>query len=162
MSFGRKGLEGGAHVPASRGRVMLNGEQLTDPVEDRRTAFLAEERSRRAEVRPASRSQEGISDIAASYQPAYSRSGGERNIWIAYLLWFVIGQFSAHRFYIGATQSAVVQLALFIGSLIIMFIFPPMGLIGFVIWALWLLADLFLIPGLIRKHAQGAPSPLFS
>lgn len=52
----------------------------------------------------------------------------------AYLLWFFLGIVSAHRFYLGRTGTAFLQIASY-------FIF-----IGFV----WLLIDAFLIPGMIR------------
>ncbi|WP_035714843.1 TM2 domain-containing protein [Azorhizobium doebereinerae] len=53
---------------------------------------------------------------------------------LAYLFWFFLGIVSAHRFYLGRPGTAVLQiLTFFIG-------------IGF----LWLLVDVFLIPGLAR------------
>lgn len=58
-----------------------------------------------------------------------------KNIVVAYLLWFVLGVFSAHRFYLGRPISALLQiLSYFI-------------LIGF----LWWVVDLFLIPGMVRE-----------
>ena len=74
-----------------------------------------------------------------------------RNLAVAYLLWFVIGQASMHRFYCGQKESAWFQVGLFIGSLVVLFIFPPLGMIGLVIWFIWLFADLFLIPGMLRR-----------
>lgn len=54
---------------------------------------------------------------------------------VAYLLWFFLWFVSAHRFYLGRPVSAILQiLSYFI-------------LIGFV----WLLIDIFLIPGMIRE-----------
>jgi TM2 domain-containing membrane protein YozV len=54
---------------------------------------------------------------------------------VAYLLWFFMGVFSAHRFYLGRSGSAILQiLSYFI-------------LIGFI----WWLVDGFLIPGMIRE-----------
>lgn len=58
------------------------------------------------------------------------------SIVVAYLFWFFLGIFSAHRFYLRQTGSAVLQLIL--NFLII-------GL-------LWTLIDVFLIPGIIRKR----------
>lgn len=53
---------------------------------------------------------------------------------VAYLLWFFLGWFSAHRFYLGRPGTAILQiLSYFI-------------VIGFV----WLLIDAFLIPGMVR------------
>lgn len=57
------------------------------------------------------------------------------NIVVAYLFWFFLWFVSAHRFYLGRPVSAILQiLSYFI-------------LIGFV----WLLIDIFLIPGMIRE-----------
>ncbi|MFN3607648.1 MAG: TM2 domain-containing protein [Hyphomonas sp.] len=52
----------------------------------------------------------------------------------AYLLWFFLGLFSAHRFYLGRWGTALLQMASYL------------ILIGF----LWLLIDAFLIPGMIK------------
>lgn len=57
-------------------------------------------------------------------------------IMVAYLLWFFLGFFSAHRFYLGRPVSAIFQIASY-------FI-----LIGF----FWLFVDLFLIPGMVLRN----------
>lgn len=54
---------------------------------------------------------------------------------VAYVLWALLGLFSAHRFYLGRPASAVLQ------------ILSYLVLIGF----LWLLIDAFLIPGMVRS-----------
>ncbi len=55
---------------------------------------------------------------------------------VAYLLWFFLGIFAAHRFYLGRPLSAILQiLSYFI-------------LIGFIWWVI----DFFLLPGLIRQE----------
>ena len=56
------------------------------------------------------------------------------SIVLAYLFWFFLGIVSAHRFYLGRPGSAVLQILTY-------FI-----VIGFI----WLLIDIFLIPGLVR------------
>lgn len=57
------------------------------------------------------------------------------SIVVAYLFWFFLWFVSAHRFYLGRPVSAILQiLSYFI-------------LIGFV----WVLIDIFLIPGMIRE-----------
>ena len=57
---------------------------------------------------------------------------------VAYLLWFFLALFSAHRFYLGRPGSAVLQ------------ILSYFVLIGF----LWVLIDAFLIPGMVRQKKQ--------
>ena len=63
----------------------------------------------------------------------------------AYLLWFFLGGFGAHRFYLGQTGTAVAQLLLLLLGWI------PFG-IGWAVLGLWLLVDLFLIPGIISQR----------
>jgi TM2 domain-containing membrane protein YozV len=57
---------------------------------------------------------------------------------VAYLFWFFLGIFSAHRFYLGRPGTAILQ------------ILSYLVLIGF----LWLLVDAFLIPGMVRSKQQ--------
>lgn len=124
----------------------------------------------RNDARPATRRSEPVGE---SWNPVSddvlrsARSGGSggranrqnfmwgdpesRNLAIAYLLWFVIGQASMHRFYCGQKESAWMQVGLFVGSLVILFIFPPLGMVGLVVWFIWLFVDLFLIPGMLRR-----------
>jgi len=59
---------------------------------------------------------------------------------VAYLLWFFLGLFGAHNFYLGRTGVAVTQLIL---SLI---------LVGMIITVFWVLVDAFLIPGWVRNQ----------
>jgi len=59
---------------------------------------------------------------------------------VAYLLWFFLGLFGAHNFYLGRTGVAVAQLVL---SLI---------LVGMLITIVWAIVDAFLIPGWVRRQ----------
>jgi TM2 domain-containing membrane protein YozV len=74
---------------------------------------------------------------------------------IAYLLWFFVGYFGGHNFYLGRTGVAIAQLILTI------------TIIGLVITFFWHIVDAFLIPGWVRRQnnllaAQlGAGSVLF-
>ncbi|NEU11429.1 TM2 domain-containing protein [Methylobacterium sp. BTF04] len=52
----------------------------------------------------------------------------------AYALWFFLGFVSAHRFYLGRSGTAILQIVSFF------------VLVGF----LWLLVDAFLIPAMVR------------
>ncbi|WP_108791543.1 NINE protein [Erythrobacter sp. Alg231-14] len=74
-----------------------------------------------------------------------------RNVGLAYVLWFVLGQFSVHRFYCGQKDSAIMQVGLWFGSLVMIFIFMPMGLVGVLFWMCWIVGDLFMIPGMLAK-----------
>lgn len=64
---------------------------------------------------------------------------------VAYLLWFFLGSFGAHRFYLGRTGTAVAQL------LLLLLGWLPM-MLGYVVLGIWVLVDAFLIPGMIREE----------
>ena len=66
-----------------------------------------------------------------------SRVGNDgKNIVATYLLWFFLGVFAAHRFYLGKPVSAILQ------------ILSYFVLIGFV----WWIVDFFLIPGMVNHE----------
>ena len=69
---------------------------------------------------------------------------------MAYLIWFVIGQTGLHRVYCGSAETAIYQVALLVVSVIAAFIFAPFA-IGILAWAVWIIADLFLMPGMLRR-----------
>lgn len=70
----------------------------------------------------------------------------------AFLLWFFLSAFSAHRLYLGKTGSAVAQIILFWGGwLLAAFLIGIPMLLAFGIW--WIV-DGFLIVGLIAQDAQ--------
>ncbi len=58
----------------------------------------------------------------------------KKDVGITYLLWFFLGVFSAHRFYLGKTGTALLQ----------MFTLGGLGV--------WLLIDVFLIPSMVREY----------
>ncbi len=59
---------------------------------------------------------------------------------VAYLLWFFVGLFGGHNFYLRRTGVAVTQLILSI------------TIIGMLITVFWVLVDAFLIPGWVRNQ----------
>ena len=59
---------------------------------------------------------------------------------VAYLLWFFVGLFGGHNFYLKRTGVAVAQLILTI------------TVIGLVVSIIWVLVDAFLIPGWVRRE----------
>lgn len=75
----------------------------------------------------------------------------KRTLLLAYLFWFVAGQGSLHRFYCGQSQSAMMQIGLLVGSVLLGLLFAPVAAVGIVLWFLWIIADLFLIPGMMRQ-----------
>jgi len=82
-------------------------------------------------------------------QPTYAvQALVTKSIGAAYLLWFFLGGFAAHRFYLRRPLSAVIFLAVWWGGWATM----VLGVGFFLVAAgvVWLIADLFLIPGIAR------------
>jgi TM2 domain-containing membrane protein YozV len=59
---------------------------------------------------------------------------------VAYILWFFVGLFGGHNFYLKRTGVAVAQLILTI------------TIVGMAITIFWVLVDAFLIPGWVRNQ----------
>ena len=59
---------------------------------------------------------------------------------VAYLLWFFLGWFGGHNFYLERTGVAVTQLIL------------SLTVVGLVITIIWVLVDAFLIPSWVRQQ----------
>ncbi|MCU7558445.1 TM2 domain-containing protein [Macrococcus capreoli] len=64
---------------------------------------------------------------------------------VAYLLWFFLGGFGAHRFYFGKTASAI-------GLILLTFLVSSwtFGIPSLI----WLIVDAFLIPNMIKEHEE--------
>lgn len=64
-------------------------------------------------------------------------SAEARSAGVAYLLWFFLGMFGAHRFYLGRPGTAFLMILAWL-----VFVLP-----GFI----WWIVDAFLIPGMIKR-----------
>jgi len=82
----------------------------------------------------------------------------KKSVVVALLLWFFLGYLGAHRFYAGKTLSAILQLALSLIGAALTFAGVGFALLGVV--GVWLLVDIFLLPGLIRNHNMALVSRL--
>ncbi len=73
---------------------------------------------------------------------------GDKSMLLAYVLWFFLGSLGIHRFYLGATRSAIIILILTILSIVlsVVGVGPLLGLVV----VIWLIVDIFLIPGMVR------------
>ena len=73
-----------------------------------------------------------------------------KSVGVAYLLWFFLGMFGAHRFYLGETGTAVAQLLLLIVGAVLTIVLIGFLLLG--VLGVWVLLDAVLIPGIVRRH----------
>lgn len=63
-----------------------------------------------------------------------------KNMVVAYVLWYFLGMFGAHRFYMGRTGSAVAQLVL------------SVTIIGTIVTGIWWFVDAFLVHTWVKEH----------
>jgi TM2 domain-containing membrane protein YozV len=82
----------------------------------------------------------------------------KKSVAVAYLLWFFFGMLGVHRFYLGETGTAITILVLTVVSCLLMFV--VIGFFTIAIPAIWTLVDLFLIPGIARRHNTNLASQL--
>ena len=168
MSFGRKGLGPNdtppGPTPAHRGAP-------ADPAHSSQVAdFIAAERQRAAELGiPSTRYHEAASGRMPDLETitGQRRQGQRKSLAVAYVLWWFGYALAAPRFYLGDTSGAVKQAGLFLGGLALMMIgagsnttlIVAIGLIGLGAAFLWLLADMFRIPGMCRRANAWIDSP---
>ena len=123
----------------------------------RRAAFLAAERERRAAAPPPGPERRLAASSPFGPPPTTERPYAPRKtIGTAYLLWFAFGGFSAHRFYLGLSSSAFVQLLLAPIGYALLVTKSPIGMMLVSAAALWLLLDAILIPGMVTKANERA------
>lgn len=160
-SFGRKGVTNPIGQPGVRRATFgqagaAPAESSADPAADRRAAFLASERARAADVgdvRP--------NDAPVGESRKVTVVGG-KSLTTAYLLWFFLGGFSAHRFYLGTPLTAIAQVCLWYVSLMFFMAGNAAAFYALALGWLWIIGDLFLIPRLreqanerARRRAEG-------
>lgn len=68
---------------------------------------------------------------------------GRKSVVLAYVLWFFLGGFGAHRFYLGKTVSAIIMLAMTVLGILTSVI--GIGLIFLIIVGIWWVIDAVLI-----------------
>ena len=80
--------------------------------------------------------------------PNYS---GGKSVALAYVLLLLLGQFGAHRYYLGEKETATALLVITVASLVMM----AVGIGFLTIWISigWVIVDLFLVPRMVRNHS---------
>ena len=78
-----------------------------------------------------------------------NRSGG-KSIALAYVLLVLVGEFGAHRYYLGEKETATALLVITLASLVLMTV--AIGFLTIWISVAWVIVDLFLVPRMARSH----------
>ena len=94
----------------------------------------------------------GGGGLSADAKALMAFESGKKSSGIGYLLWFFLGGFGAHRFYLGRTGSAVALLVIYIVSWILTFV--AIGALGLIVIGIWWIVDAFLIPGMVRENNE--------
>ena len=82
----------------------------------------------------------------------------KKSLLVAYLLWWFLGIFGAHRFYLGRTGSGVAMLVITLVSIPLVAAF--LGMFTIFISIIWAFVDAFLIPGICREFNNGLANRL--
>ncbi|HEV2630064.1 MAG TPA: TM2 domain-containing protein [Pseudolabrys sp.] len=81
-----------------------------------------------------------VQGVSSDARAMMMYEANKKSIVVAYLFWFFLGMFGAHRFYFGKTGSAIAQLILTI------------TVIGSVVTFVWMIIDAFMIPDWLRSQ----------
>nr|WP_223067363.1 TM2 domain-containing protein [Paenibacillus caui] len=73
-----------------------------------------------------------------------------KNMVVAYVLWYFLGLFGGHRFYLGLKGSAIAQLIL------------SLTLIGMAVTGIWWIVDAFLTHTWVKEHNQKLENEILS
>ncbi len=73
----------------------------------------------------------------------------KKSVLVAYLLWWLLGIFGGHRFYLGRSGSATAMLLISVCSIPLMFVL--IGFLTIFVTVIWAVVDAFLIPGMVRE-----------
>lgn len=73
-----------------------------------------------------------------------------KSLLVAYLLWWFLGLFGAHRLYLGRTATGLLMLAISAASWVLTLV--VVGYAGLALIGLWWLIDALLIPGMARRE----------
>ena len=147
-TFGRKGMTSPqTGQPAVRRAAFGQASAApvaasVDPTADRRAAFLAAERARAAD---ASDGEAGDAPLGEKRTAVFVK---ERSLATAYILWFFLGGFSAHRFYLGTPLTGIAQVCLWYISLMFFMAGSSAAFYPLVLGGLWIAGDSLLIPRL--------------
>lgn len=149
---------------ASPARTPRNDREVSDPDEIARlrAQFLAAERAEYERKNPTG----GLSEVAqrrpAQFKASTRDGFGSGGMGTLYALWALLGTLSAHRIYLGAYASALLQAFLFVGGVAGLYyggyddiVLIASGFFMLMAFVSWYLADLFLLPGLSRKRDAG-------
>ena len=150
-----KGVVIGVNTFGIRGSDNIAYAISVDEVKSLLAGSSRNRRQSRRRARRQSRSQASYSSAAryADYAPTYDDNEyvdepvRRKSTALAYVLLIFLGWLGVHRFYLGRWKTGLAMLGLWILTI------PTSGVVG-VALVIWIIVDLFLVPGMIRKYEQ--------
>ncbi|MDG4576256.1 MAG: TM2 domain-containing protein [Defluviicoccus sp.] len=100
------------------------------------------------QVQPSQTLNQLPSSISSDAKKMMQYDANKKSSTTAYLLWFFLGWSGAHRFYIGNTGTGAAILILSVVGFALSVV--GVGFIILLVPLIWLIVDLFLIPGMVR------------
>lgn len=100
-----------------------------------------------------------MSNLSNDAQAMMAFQSNKKSTGLAYVLWFFLGSLGAHRFYLGRTGSAIGMLVLSVLGWLTVWMLG-LGLLFLIPLGIWLLVDIFLIPGMATQHNNSLISKL--
>ncbi|MGV9009311.1 NINE protein [Brevundimonas sp.] len=94
---------------------------------------------------------DGRMGLSSDTQALMAFESQKKSAGLAYVLWFFTGGLGGHRFYLGHTGSAVAQLLLSLLGWVLV-LAAGLGLLLLIPLGIWLIVDIFLIPGMAQQH----------
>ncbi len=88
--------------------------------------------------------------VSGDAQAMMMFEANKKSVGVSYLLWFFLGVFGGHRFYLKRTGSAIAILLLWIIGWISTAVVVGFALLAGVV--VWVIVDAFLIPSWVRQH----------
>lgn len=133
----------------------VSGQQAYDAETARRRAdFLAAERARSAAGGAQAAAGGAVAD--AGRAPTRLIVVAEKSVTTAYVLWFFLGVFSVHRFYLGHSTSGALQFGMWLVGWGLVLGASLGGIFLLIVWMVWLFGDAFLIPGMAQASNDQA------
>jgi TM2 domain-containing membrane protein YozV len=74
----------------------------------------------------------------------------KKSMLLAYVLWWFLGTFGVHRFYLGRIGSGLAMLVTAAVSIALTIVL--VGFLGLIVLGVWWIIDACLIPGMVREH----------
>lgn len=77
-----------------------------------------------------------------------------KSLFLAYALWYFLGVFGGHRFYLNGLQSGMLYILFWIVGLVTISIGSPFWVIPLLVIIVLVIVDAFLIPGMLRENRE--------